>query len=161
MAYTLEHPISGASITVYFEMNNVPLSCTGWLTVDPMVMASMAPARGADRLIPGASGVRVKPRRDAPATRELELLVFGHQDWDGNPYADVREGIETNVDHLQTNLVSRTGSARNYVTGELHLPSGSTIDGNVHLEDLMRGPDTGVGLVTVGLSITIPAGVLS
>lgn len=144
----------------YLEIDGVPLFTYGWETVDLSELWAGGDVRGTDRLIPGAAGVRPYPRRTTVSIRSVPMVVYGHTDADGVPYADVRAGLEANLDFLRANVTDPTNVGDGTRTATLHLPSGATRTGDVHVVGFSLSP-VGPAAVRAVLSLSIPGGVLS
>lgn len=141
----------------WLDIAGVPLHTHAWWLTGLAPLHQGPPARGRDRRIPGAAGVRVKPRRGDAVTHSLPMFVFGHVDEDGVPYTDPREGLEANVEYLRANALDLTGGTK---TATLHLPSGATRSGEIHVENFELS-DLPPNAYSAVLTITIPAGALT
>jgi hypothetical protein len=116
--------------------------------------------RGADRLIPGAAGVRPYPRRATVTKRVLELSVWGDADHDGAPHEDGPEmGLEANLAFLRLNVADPTNVGDGTRTATLLLPSGDERSGPVHIEGFEFAIDG--DYARAALTLSIPGGVLS
>ena len=144
----------------YLEIDGVPLATPAWEIVDLSPLWQPADVRGSDRLIPGAAGVKPYRRRRTVSKRSLPMIVYGFEDLDGVAYADVREGLETNLDYLRANVVDPTNVGDGTRTAVLHLPSGSTRTGSVHVEGFELGT-AGPTSIRAVLTLSIPEGVLT
>ncbi len=121
---------------VYVEINGVPSATPAWRCLNPMELRQGPPTRGRDRLIPGATGVLPGKRRAAPAQRVLEWLVNGDVDWEGTAYPDANDGLDENLMHLRDQVTDPRGDP---IEAVLHLPDGSTVVGDVHVDSFEWG----------------------
>lgn len=151
MSYTI-------TASEYLSIGIIPLSTTAWATESVGSIMSSAPARGADLVVPGRPGQVARPRVTDARTITIPLTVWGEYDWDGNPYADPRIGLITNLDHLKTRLVPPMGTDFRTVTW--HAPTGDRRARTL--------PDAGLDVEPLGLTsaravitMTIPSGVFT
>lgn len=143
----------------YLEINSVPLATPAWLLLDIDQMWNPADVRGTDLIIPGAVGVVALPRRKTVSNRSLTLVIFGDFTWEGTPVANVRVGLQNNLAHLKTNIVD-PASGDGTRTAVLHLPSGATKTGPVHVEHFSVVGQTRSGLGAT-LDLSLPLGELA
>lgn len=144
----------------FLTIDGVPLPCPAW-EVRSLLPLWQGPAlRGGDRLLPGVVGVKPYRRRATVTTKTLELTIYGDVDPDGAPNADVRAGLEANVDYLRANVADPTNLGDGTRTAVLHLPSGATRTGAVHVLALDLG-ELGPTSVRATLDLSIPGGVLT
>lgn len=144
----------------FATIGGIPFPCPAWEVRSLLPLWHSAKQRGDDLLIPGAPGVRAYPRRSTITKRSLELIIYGFFDVDGNVNADVREGLEENVDYLKANVVAPVASATGTRVCVLTLPSGATKTGDVHVEDLDLG-EFGPTSVRGTLFLSLPDGELT
>lgn len=132
MSYSTE-PLGGG---VWLQIGSVVMNTPAWQVLNPMVLYQGPRARGKDRVIPGASGVRPGKRRPSVTQRSLEMLIRGDRAWDGSRHANEAIGLELNITHLRENLTDPDdgGGTRVAQTATLTLPSGSTVAGSLHIE---------------------------
>lgn len=116
--------------------------------------------RGSDRTVPGVSGVKRYRRRATVSRRVLLLTLYGDRDSDGNPVANVREGIEAIVAEVRAQVADPTNVGDGTRTAVLHFPSGATKTGPVHVISLDLG-ENGPTSVKATLDLSIPGGVLA
>lgn len=143
----------------WVEINGVPLHTPAWHVANLDVLWRGPSTRGSDDIIPGADGVRPNRRRPTVTPVSLELCIVGTHDWEGNPNPDARIGLEENIDHLRANVTDPTGVGDGTVTCVLHLPSGATREGDVHIEGFDITGD-GPGAVGAVIDLTIKQGAL-
>lgn len=142
--------------TTYLEISSTPLATPAWRIMDLSVLYGMS-KRGGDRVLPGASGVHPLERKVTIRTVSLPLLVFGAQNREGTPYANLNLGIDDNVDALMDAIVDEVGSTAGTRAAIWHRATGN-YTADVHVEGLE--PETwGRGWVRFSLDISIPAGV--
>jgi hypothetical protein len=139
--------------STYLEINSVPLAKPAWRILDLSRLHGRA-ARGGDRLMPGAAGVRAHRRYRTIYTTSLPLLVEGRQDREGNVNSDIYAGLDTNIDYLITNVVEPPATAT--VAAVWHRASGNK-SAAIHVEGFE--PEAfGKGWVRFSLDISIPNG---
>lgn len=144
----------------YLEIDGVPLATPAWTTTDMDDLWSTPAVRGADLVIPGATGVRPFRRRWTVTDASIELTVVGDRDWEGGSYPNTAVGLALNVEHLQA-LAEPTGTTAGTRTAVLHFPPGGPADrsGPVHVERV-RAKRTGP-LAVVSIQLSIPGGALA
>lgn len=120
--------------------------------------------RGSDRVLPGAAGAIAYPRRIAPSTYELRILIAGDVDESGNLTANGKEGLVANLKYLMTNVVEPVASATGTRAAVLTLPGQTATNADIHVFGLyQRGyyypdGDSTKALWEGSLQIDIPAG---
>lgn len=144
---------------VYLEIDGVPLSTPGWECLNPMDMRKGPATRGKDRVIPGAAGTRGKLRRPAPTKHQLQFVVVGDQSSDGTVNTDPVVGLDVNLQALR-DLTDATGIGVPAKEAILHLPSGGTLSGDIHIE-LFDWQYEGPSAASATMDITILAGALA
>lgn len=143
----------------WLEIDGVPLSTPAWTTRTLSELWSSPPQRGADRIIPSATGVRTWPWRATIAEFDLELDVVGDTDWEGTPYSDARIGLATNCAHLIEVLIDAPTSTDGLRTAVMHLASGEMRVGELRVSRV-RFADLGDWGAAAQISLAIPAGQL-
>lgn len=117
--------------------------------------------RGANRLLPTASGVIAYPRRVTVTAFELRILVAGDVDLNGAPVADAQQGLAVNLAYLYTNVVAPVVSATGTRAATLTIPGLTARTANIHVTGL-RQAEYHLGIsdsIWEGrLAIEIPAG---
>lgn len=150
------------SQTEYLAIDGIPACVEGaweWLDLSPLWQG--ADKRGSDRLVPGAAGVVAYPRRPTVSVRALEGYIYGFRDVNGTVFTNVRTGLEANVSFLQEEWESDIGVAADGTrTATLHMPSGATRTGAVHVIAL-RLAAFGPTSARAVLELSIPAGALA
>lgn len=145
----------------YLDIDGVALAIDGaweWLDLSPLWEG--ADKRGSDRLVPGATGVVPYPRRATVSRRAINGYIYGFKDYNGVAFSDVRVGLEANIAFLQENIEeppNPLGDGTRLAT--LHLPSGATKTGDVHVEKL-RIAAFGPAAAKAVLELSIPSGAL-
>jgi hypothetical protein len=120
--------------TEYVEIGGIPLATPAWEVTNLFVLWEGPDTRGADRIVPGVDGVKPYRRRATVSKRTLEMVIYGTHDEDGGAYSDVRAGLAANVEYLRANVFDPTDVGDGTRTAVLHLPSGATKSGLVHVE---------------------------
>lgn len=147
----------------YVEFDGIQLQANGddgfCLVRNPWVLWHGPAVRGSDRLIPGAAGVRPHRRRATVTKRQLELVIFGDNDIDGDPHTDPQEGLEANVAYIRANITDPIVAEPGTRTVVVGLPSGATMTGEAHVEELELGAISGTTMLAV-ITLSIPAGAL-
>lgn len=144
--------------TVYLELAGVPLATPAWECANPMELAKPAQRRGQDRVIPGAAGVRTKRRRTAITRRTLSVVVGGTFKWDGTTHTAPETGLQLNLAHLRTALLPTDGLT---ITAIVHKPDGTTISGEIQVEELDWEYHNVSADALISIDLTIPGGELS
>lgn len=135
------------------------LNREAWCAPDLSPLWGTPEVRGADRILPGVSGVKPYRRRATVQTMSLRFVVTGQVDADGQPNDDPWTGLETNLAFLYAYVILPTNTGDG--TRELvwHRPSGSSTTVAVHV--LGYKPTVGAGAIAVGeLELSIPSGAL-
>lgn len=143
--------------TRYLEISGIPLATPAWKVIDLAPLLDGPDLRGADRLVPGAVGVRPYPRRATVSIRTLQMVIFGDRSLEGTPYANRRDGIDTNVAYLVDNLLAPPGGNGTRLA-ILHLQNGSMKSAYVHVLSPLRLGHIGPGAVRGALDLSIPSG---
>lgn len=124
--------------------------------------------RGADRILPGASGVIAYRRRITPTRHDLRLIVVG--DIIGQTstpeLSNTRSGLRANLEYLRANVFAPVVSATGTRAATLTVPGGSDRTADIHVLGVitqsysLSSPDNPCGpSIWVGtLQISIPAG---
>lgn len=146
--------------TEYVVLNGVPMHTPAWEILNLAELWQGPPSRGSDDVIPGAGGVRPNPRRANTRLVSLEICVTGTRDWEGQPYGDARVGLEENLNYLRAYVTDPTNVGTGLITCVLHMPSGATRQGDVHVETFEFQGD-GPTAVQGHIDLSIPAGSLS
>lgn len=97
-------------ITIYAEINSVPLDTYGWRVMDAGYdeFLSSAPVRGENLVMPGARGRRPYDPIEDQKVVPVPLLISGAFDEDGAPIATPSTGMLQHRDYLAENLGLRT-----------------------------------------------------
>jgi hypothetical protein len=82
----------------------IPLNTPAWECVDYSPLYDTAPLVGANRAIPGVAGKLAVARERDEWQVSLRLVVLGSHDYEGNEYAEPREGLRTNLRFLRTSV---------------------------------------------------------
>lgn len=141
--------------TEYVVIDGVPLDTPAWRTLNLDALWGGATLRGQDRIMPGATGVRVKRRRVTTTTVNLNLEIFGDFDWQGNPQSDARVGLEVNIEHLWENVAEPPVTSPYTRTVQLYMPSGLIRTGEAHVESFtIQGDSPTTARAVLELSLT-------
>jgi hypothetical protein len=145
----------------YLEIDGVSLQTSAWWITDLRPLHSAADVRGSDRVVPGAVGVKPHRRRRTVSKRALELVIVGDHDTDGDPtVGDYADQLWANEAYLRSNVMDPTNTGDGTRSGTLHLPTGATLTGYVHVVEFTfarGGPDWSV----FALGLSIPGGALT
>lgn len=141
--------------TQYLEINSVPLATPAWRIKDLSRLYGLE-VRGDDRILPGADGARPFRRRVTVRTVGLPLLVEGRFTHEGASNSNIWDGLDDNIDHLMTNVVTPATSTAGTRTAVWHRANGN-INADVHVEGF-EPQGWGQGWVLFLLEISIPAG---
>lgn len=142
------------------EIDGVTMPLDGFCDVVNLWVLWQGPdTRGKDRPIPKGT-TRPYPRRATDSKRTLECFVYGTKDETGAPHADVRAGLEHNWWYLRENAFDPTNIGDGTRTLTLHLPSGATKSGLVHVE-ASEPVGAGPAALAVTVDLTILGGALT
>lgn len=148
------------SQTEYLDIDGIPLAVEGaweWLDLSPLWQG--ADKVGDDRRLPRGR-VRSYPRYGSASVRSIEGYIYGFRDVNGNAFANVRTGLEANVSFLQEEIEAQPDPAGDGTRlGTLHMPSGATRSGPVHVIALSLGA-FGPSAVRAVWELSIPTGAL-
>ena len=121
-----------------------------------------ADQRGDDVVIPGASGVKARPRRDTATKRSLQMVIYGDVDRLGATPANYVTGLRTNVEYLRANVVAPPGGSSGTRSAVLTLPDATTLTEDVHVTGMQLGDMRLDGLwAKAVIEISIPSGRIS
>jgi len=138
-------------------INNVLMHIDGaWNVLNPQVLWVPTDTRGANSVVSHASGRRKKPWHLDQSTYSLQLIIDGTKDWDGDPYTDPFEGLETNIEYLVQNVVLPPDEPLASYDAELIMPSGNVREGAVQPRPFAVPPDLSLGAFTTTMSVIVP-----
>lgn len=144
----------------YLTVNSIPLATPGWRALSMAPLLDDPPMRGADGLIPQASGRRPFIRRRDSDVRTFPFAVFGHFDHEGTPYDDRRMGAIENLEYLKANLGIASSSGDGTVPAVWHRRDDSEWIADVHVIGFVGARKVGGGVVIrTTLDLSIPAGI--
>ena len=95
--------------------------------------------RGTNLVIPEVTGQLARRLRYDQAEHSLEMLVVGSVLYDDSLATDPWEGLATNVDWLEDNLLSPSTANDSTRDGKLVLPSGANRTGKIQVVNFVRG----------------------
>jgi hypothetical protein len=141
------------------------MHCSAWDVSNVMMLWIASKRRGSNIIIPGASGRRRTPRRKDESTVNLKMVIGGVFDVDGihwraNGYSSVWEGLEHNVEYLALNVWTPPSPPSTSITASLIMPSGANRTGNVSLDGIETGDNSGP-IMKVVMAVTVAAGALA
>lgn len=122
------------------------------------ILVGSGDVRGADRVIPGLSGVRAFKRRSTVTEISLPLAVYGARDHAGDPADGTTAQAAANVGWLIDAFV-HPDTTDGTVTATVTV-GGMSLSGAVHVTGIACAAG-GPGWVTGTLNLSIPAGRLS
>lgn len=140
-------------------ISGVPIPCPAWEAKSLLPLWQGPSVRGSDRIIPDGDAVPY-PRRGTVTRRVLELTVFGYVDVDGAAATDFREQLEENIYYFRANISDPPGTADGTRPAVLHLPSGATKSGPIHVIEFALA-ELGPAGARATLDISIPGGALA
>jgi hypothetical protein len=142
----------------YVEIDGVPLQTPAWLVTNLYTLWSGPATRGQDLVLPGVPGVRPYRRRATATRRTLEMVVYGHVDWAGGAYSDLREGLQANIDHLRQATDPVVSTSAGTRTALLYMPDSSIRSANVQVEAFELGGGLGSFATLATMDLTIVDG---
>lgn len=112
--------------------------------------------RGADKLMPGADGVRPYRRRPTVTTYAIPLVIAGDFDYtlDEDCPADPWVAFQHNLDYLLDNLVAPPGTRQGTRESLLVMPDGSERRADIHVLRITGRVESAT--LTGALQISIP-----
>lgn len=141
--------------STYLEIASTPLATPAWRILDLSKLYGIS-KRGADLVMPGASGVRPYERVITYRSVALPLLVEGAQSRTGTPYSNIYEGLDDNIDALMTAIIVPPGTTAGTRAAVWHRATGN-LSADVHIEGLE--PEAwGKGWLRFSLELSVPAG---
>lgn len=159
MATWAEREIIQSTCHGTLELDDHPMNRAAFATLNNFVLWTPASVSGDDLLIPHRDGALALRRRRTVTKQQMQLLVVGTVDVNGDPVSDPNIGLEDNMAWLDTYIfapvVSDTGTREAVLT----LPSGATRTGDVHVENVQLG-STIAGAFTITFDISMPYGEL-
>ncbi|NBW09912.1 MAG: hypothetical protein EBR82_17990 [Caulobacteraceae bacterium] len=118
-----------------------------------------ADQRGSDKVIPGVSGVKARPRRDTATRRSLRLQVAGDITYAGSTSGDAYERLATNIDYIRSALVAPPGTSTGTRSAVLTMPDGASRTEDVHVIGFELGKFAEDARWALGvLELSIPSG---
>ena len=99
-------PINACTDLGALTINNVDMHIGGcWNVLNPQVLWMPTDTRGANSVVSHASGRLPKPWHLDQSTYSLQIIIDGCNDWDGDPYDNPLEGLETNIEYLFQTII--------------------------------------------------------
>jgi hypothetical protein len=139
---------------------SIDLCNGGWCrTLNLIDLWLPADQRGSDKVIPGVSGVKARPRRDTVTRRSLRLQIAGDITYAGSTAGDAYERLQTNIEYLRANVVAPPGTSTGTRSAVLTMPDGTSRTEDVHVTGFELGKyaeDARWALAV--LEISIPSG---
>lgn len=139
--------VDAARLSIVGESTTVEMATHAWFLGNTQLLRGSGAVRGADRLLPGASGIRTYPRRRTVTQYTLPLTLRGEYDQDGVPQADPCEAVINHLEFLIAQLVTTSGDLVAPVRAcTLHHPTtGSPRSGSIRVLEISPR-ETSVGL---------------
>jgi hypothetical protein len=135
----------------------IPLATPAWEILDLSPLWDGPDVIGEDRHVPGYGALSF--RREVTASRRaLPMMIYGEYAQDGVAYLDPREGLQTNLDYLLTNLVVPPAAGDGTRAAILHGPGGATKTANLQVLSPLRTAPAGPLALRASLEVVIPAG---
>lgn len=149
-------------------IGGIPMKTHGWNILDLRSLWMPATIRGADKLLPGAAGVRSYPRRKTVTEVSLPMVLTGEANANGVAPAVGVQGpttayfaqLEANIAYLRANVVDPIAPTTDGTrTAVLTMPSGATRTGKVLVVGLSL--DSAVShTISATLTLSVPGGTL-
>lgn len=145
----------------WLDIDGVPLATPAWeVAAGGLLPLLQGPdVRGGDRIIPGGDAIPYL-RRSTITKRSVPMVIFGAYDHEGTVHADHAVGLVANITYLRANVSDPTGVGDGTRTATLHLKSGATRTGPVHVESLELGGDDENAVLAI-LTLSLPNGALA
>lgn len=151
----LNSPETAGRLTI----NGVDMHNQAWNVLDLVPLWMYEASRGANVIIPGASGRRAYPRRVDEGRYSLPMIITGVADRLGVGYANRWTGLQTNLAYLHTNVVNPPTAPTATRAATLLMPDGTTRNADVQVESLdIANPGTTAAVIQAVLELVIPAG---
>lgn len=129
---------------------------------DLSMLVDGADTRGADILVPAASGVLAQPRRETVTRRDVPFWLIGGLSWASGVEQEPRQGLIDNFDLMYASVGVGLQTGDGTVTATLLEPDGaSTRSAAVTVLNCRRGVTRAGWWTPVVLSLSVPDGVLS
>jgi hypothetical protein len=146
-------------ITGKLTVGGFDLASPAWDIPDLTPLWYAHTVRGANLLLPSASGQRGYPRRLDAGEYTLTLFVTGSVDMFGTAFPDPWHGLRNNLDVLWTNVFSPVVTDTGTRACVLEVPGAADRSADVQFEPLEAAGDIDdPGLVAFTMSVTIPTG---
>lgn len=120
--------------TEYLEIASTPLATPAWRITDLTPLWKAATLRGSDRLLPLA-GIRQLRRREGLTTYSFPMTVWGRRDRTGTPYANLRDGLDANIEALHAAVIVPLTTTSGTRVAIWHKADGGTVSKNVTVLD--------------------------
>lgn len=139
-------------------INAVVMVGVAWQMLDLKVLWAGAKQRGANRILPGVSGVIAYRKRVTETSHVMPMVIVGFVDHTGAAQTNPYVGLENNIAYLRTNVADPTNIGDGTRPSVLTMPSGLTRSANVHITDFSLGNQAGP-IMLATMTIEIPTGV--
>jgi hypothetical protein len=139
----------------HVEIDGVPLSCAAWEHLNIQALYSAPPARGTNRVMPGARGQRAVIWRADATNRSFELVVFGDHHWDGAVNSDPVAGLWENLEHLRAGIVAPPNNADGARTAVIKRTGAADLTALIQVRGWEIGESYGNSNVAVNMDVTL------
>lgn len=140
-------------------IGGIAMNGVAWKVTNLIDLWMPADQRGADRLLPGSSGVLAQKRRDTVTQRSLQMLISGDVTYANSTSGDAFERLQINLDYLRINVVAPTAIGDGTRTAVLTMPDGTTRSESVHVVGMQLGEyRQDAGWAKAVLELSIPSG---
>lgn len=150
-------PLSWDACDGDLTIDGVAMRGPAWGIVDLTDLWVLATMRGSSRIIPGATGVIANPKRRTITRVDLPFVVIAHYDRLGAYQADAGIGLQTNLDYLNTNVITPPTLPDRTRTATLDMPTGANRTAEIQVVGFEPRQKSGADRL-FSLTLEIPAG---
>jgi hypothetical protein len=147
------------------DMVETPMNTTAWDITNLTPLWAEFSVRGQDRRLPGVNGVIPYRRRFDITEHDLQMVIIGDADMNGNANSNAWIGLEENITFLREFVIDPPNppGATGQKSARLVMPSGEERFANIHVLGLRLSETQGIGeehaFCLAALKISIPQGV--
>ncbi len=140
------------------KINSVSMHTAAWRVTDVGKLAFDSPLRGSYVVTPGVDGATVVPMRNDAAQWSLEFVMIGDCDHTGAAFANKQEGFYSNLNYLNTNVLTGRNLTGNRTRAATLTIPGEGTDRTADIHCWLEPGEVTTNYWTATLEIRIPAG---
>ncbi len=149
--------LPAASCLGTLSIAGVAMQCPAWY-VELSPLWRTPEVRGADRILPGVSGVRPYRRRVTVSRYSLPMVITGQYDRFGAVTADAEDGLAANLAYLMGAVLLPTNTGDGTRSAVFVPPGRSAVTADVHVLGISDPGFTVGALLRTTLELSVPGG---